>query len=129
MAGDNNLDTHRDSVAHFLEGCKGLYDFLFEFSQVNPDIQDSTGPRGWDEISGDVETILRKEGPKDERISTWKKAISSGLFCHAAPIDREIEYDGDLWQAGKLEKESDTLRFFRAAWKLVNMCSMNSWQR
>ncbi|MBW1678445.1 MAG: hypothetical protein JRJ79_18110, partial [Deltaproteobacteria bacterium] len=120
-------DTDRDNVVHFLEGCKGLYDFFFEFSQANPDIQDSIlsrrsgakteGPRAWDEISSDVETILRKEGPKDERIMAWKGAISSGLFCRVTSIDREIEYEKDLWQPGKMEKEPDTHRFFRAAWK------------
>ncbi|MBW1928868.1 MAG: hypothetical protein JRJ13_06900 [Deltaproteobacteria bacterium] len=110
-------DTDRDNVVHFLEGCKGLYDFFFDFLQATPDIQDSTGPRAWDEISGDVETILRKEGPKDERIMAWKEAISSGLFCRVTPVDREIEYDGGLWQPGKLEKEPDILRFFRAAWR------------
>ena len=122
-------DTDRDNVVHFLDACKGLYDFFYDFAQLNPDIQDFIGPRAWDEISVDVESILKKEGPKDERIRTWKEAIASGLFCHATPTDCEIEYERELWQPGKLESESGeggnirdthTCRFFRAAWRHRN---------
>lgn len=113
-------DTDRDNAVSFFDGCKGLYEFFYQFSQTDPGIQDFVGPRAWDEISSDVETILRKEGPKDERIGAWKEAISSGLFCHVTPADREIEYERDVWQPEKMKSESDALRFFRAAWKHRN---------
>lgn len=113
-------ETDRDNVAHFMDGCKGLYDFFHEFSQVAPDIRDSIGPMAWEVISDGVENLLKREAPRDERIREWKEAISSGQFCHVTEIDREIYYSPDLWKLRVAQarpgKGSDPYRFFKAAW-------------
>lgn len=113
-------DTDRDNVVHFLDGCKGLYDFFNDFAQLNPDIQDFIGPRAWDRIVTHVETILRKEGTKDERIRTWKEAIASGLFCHVRPTDQQIKYDQRLLKVLKAENQPHAIRFYKAAWRHRN---------
>jgi hypothetical protein len=117
-------DTDRDNVSHFLEGCKGLYDFFYEYSRRNPYVQDSINPRGWDSISRNVERILGRAAPREERIRSWKEAISSGQFCHVTEVDRKIRYDPDLWKPrearGRSGENSDPHRFFRAAWSHRN---------
>ncbi|MBW2023045.1 MAG: hypothetical protein JRI51_09360 [Deltaproteobacteria bacterium] len=87
------------------------------------------GPRAWDSIVTHVETILRKEGTKDERIRTWKEAISSGTFCHVTEIDQHIHYEKQLWfptrimdrcEKGTDIRDSHSYRFYRAAWRHRN---------
>jgi len=93
-----------------------LYGFFYDFAQLNPDIQDFIGPTAWDSIARHVETILRKEGTKDERIRAWKEAILSGIFCHVSPTDQQIKYDKGLMSPSKAEYQPHAIRFYKAAW-------------
>lgn len=108
-------DTIRENPFHFLEACKGLYDFFYEFGQLNPQLEDFIGPRSWDSISGEIEVLLRIEAPREGRIRAWKEAISGGLFCHPLPADQQLEYKGHLWQLSKPERIPYALRFYRAS--------------
>jgi hypothetical protein len=110
----------RDNVVHFMDGCRGLYGFFHDFSRIYLDGRDLGGNRAWKDVKDQVECILRREDPLEERIGAWKEAISAGHFCEATQVDREISYDPDLWRPCAIGEEfpekCDANRFFMAAW-------------
>jgi len=119
-------DTNRDNVSNFFQGCKELYDFFLKFAQASPKDNDLNDAKQWDDIKTSVKRLLKKEAPIDGRIEAWKKEITSGVFCKATAIDRNIEYKEGLWRPRRAEYESgnkgnientDACRFIRAAWR------------
>jgi len=110
----------RDNVVHFMDGCRGLYGFFQEFSRIYLDGHDLGGNQAWKDVRNQVERILRREAPLEERIRVWREAISAGKFCDVTEVDSEISYDPDLWRPCAIGEEfpekCDPHRFFMAAW-------------
>jgi hypothetical protein len=119
-------EKRRNNTRNFLKGCQSLYDFFRKFAEVSQEDADSNGGKDWNDVLAEVGTLLRQETPKDERIKSWKEAITSGKFCDATPADTEIDYIEGLWRPRRAEyargeggevSETDACRFIRAAWR------------
>ncbi len=123
-AGDGPAKVKRDNPIIYMEACKKIYEFFSQFKEVAEDTQDPSGPSPWDDIEDTLQTLIRYEAPKNERVAKWKAAISRGKFCKVAPLDRKIHYDENLWRPRQVEyerssgvsiRETDTYRFIQAA--------------
>ncbi len=120
-------DTERDNTLNFFNGCKELYSYFARFAQLSPDDREPNGAVQWNNISQTVKSILRTEGPKEDRIKQWKTHITAGDFClDVTSFDRDIEYVKGLWRPSRADYESggernieqtDSCRFIRAAWR------------
>ena len=89
--------SNRDNPATFLEGCEKLHGYFASFSHQHFTDQQI---RPFDEIRDAVESILRFEGAKDDRILQWRKAISSGNI-YSNQNEENIEYDPNEWEEQK----------------------------
>jgi hypothetical protein len=119
----------RTNLEDFTEASESLHSFFGDFVKENAAHGDPLAPVSWDSIADKVRSILKKEGPVDERISLWKDAIASNDLFRAADDDKAITYSKKAWGAARIvyhfvEEETvdacDACLFIRAAWKHRN---------
>lgn len=95
----NGPVSDRNNPVTYLEGCERLHHFLSQFARsYYPDAK----PRDFEEIREAVDTILRFEGRKEDRIEQWLMAIREGSLYEAENGEDQVRYDHEEWERDKL---------------------------
>ncbi|RLB75531.1 MAG: hypothetical protein DRH15_13910, partial [Deltaproteobacteria bacterium] len=122
--GGDPEKVRRDNPLTYMRACKKLYDFFCSFSGIAQGVTDPSGPTPWEDIATPLESLIRYEAPKQERVSKWKTAIAKGEFFKPKSADKKLHYDDGLWRPRLVEyrrkrnapiEQSDTYRFICAA--------------
>jgi hypothetical protein len=124
----NRKEITRDNSQDFLKGCELLYNFFIDFAKDNP-AHGKPSPRSFADIRKRVETILKKEGKKKERISQWEKAIARNALFQATQKDKKVKYKESDWEYHRISRHLElhptldnchSSHFIHAAWKHRN---------
>jgi hypothetical protein len=111
-----------------MKACELLYGFFVEFLKDNAQ-HGRPDDRGWNSIKPAIETIIKKEGKKKERIEQWMNAISRNALFQATQKDKRVKYSEDLWQYHRISSHlaaqgnldsCDASHFIHAAWRHRN---------
>jgi hypothetical protein len=114
----------RKNSKDFLEGAENLFKFFSQFAEASPRDKDPAGARKWGKINGAVQEIIEYEGPKDNRVKQWKRALLKGVFSNVSDTDQYIRYDETAWEVRDLRfydedieriKQKDPFKFIQAA--------------
>ncbi len=113
----------RDNSATFLDGCQALHKLFRGFAKSRPDCAENNFSR-FSDIKQEVEDILKRQGPKKERIQAWQSAAKTGNLFATGP-ETIPRYNADLWHNERenlvRKKNSDAItglsvyRFYQAA--------------
>jgi hypothetical protein len=113
----------RDNPATFLDGCQALHKLFRNFARSRPDCAENTFSR-FSDIRNEVDGILRRQGPKKDRIQAWQNAAKTGNLFTTGP-ETIPRYNADLWHNERenlaRKKNSDAItglsvyRFYQAA--------------
>ena len=88
----NNPDT-------FLDGARALHEFFHRVQDTGRVESDGIGME-WGKIEKNIDTIIRKPGKEEQRITTWRKAARDGtLFENGG--ERIPQYLGLRWETRK----------------------------
>lgn len=119
----------RNNPRDYMEACKSLHDFFLGFVKDNKGHAPPVSYPEWGQIKKRIRRILIKEASKEERIVSWKEAISSGDLFPATDQDRAISYSDKEWKSARITyhfaekgtlEDCDGCLFIRAAWRHRN---------
>jgi hypothetical protein len=118
--------TKRKNTENFLKACRKLHGYFLKFAVADSGNPNLKANKSWNSISNQVRELLEIQGPKDERIAAWKKALAKGVFCVATEDDKRIRYDEMRWQTKNVANDrgpdqdvmdTNACKFIRAAWR------------
>jgi hypothetical protein len=119
----------RNNVEDFTKASERLHAFFREFVKDNIAHGDPVEPVSWISIEDKIRTILKQEGPVEERTRLWKEAISANELFPATDEDKTVTYSDKAWgsartayylaTAGNIDS-CDSCLFIRAARKHRN---------
>lgn len=97
-----NGGVERHNANDYIEACERLHAFFGEFVKENTVHGDPVEPVSWDSIADKVRDILKQEGSLDDRIKTWKEAISSNELFMSRDEDRVITNSDTAWKSSRI---------------------------
>ena len=117
----------RSNPATYLEFAQNLYSFFASYAKRSPDGCNEGKP--WNAVSAAVKKNILEKTPLEQRVTVWRKSTAAGAFSKVTDFDKTIDYKKEFWQPGQLRyhcsdlktvKNTDTLRFYRAAFAYRN---------
>ena len=126
---ESGQKVERNNFNDFCEACQKLHAFFTDFAQGNQAHANPDAAVSWDGIEAAIQSILKEESSKDDRIARWSRAITSGDLFASQPEDHSVQYSEKSWRAenvvyhfadGGNANESDACLFIQAAWKHRN---------
>ena len=110
----------RDNTETFLEFSKAIHAIFSVIAENNPEYQDKSQFREWEQLKPEVLEILKVQGKKDERIKAWQHAAESGAlfnFQEKIPVyqDWNSVFENLDDSKAELTFKEPVYRFYQAA--------------
>jgi len=111
----------RNNPATFFMACTRLHAVFDAFLKGKQFVEVEGGHLGFsDQVSDAIQSIINKEGTKDQRCALWRKRIDSGVLFSPNSEDMKLNYNDTKWRIGIMEDNplastTDAYMFNRAA--------------
>lgn len=98
----NRKKVQRTNLTDFMEACQELHKAFSDFIRDSPAHGSPSDRSAWNDIETKVESILKQEKPKEERIELWRQAILKSDLFQATEEEKAIAYDDKAWKSNRL---------------------------